>query len=596
MQRRHNAGASAGADAAPMPPTPAARLGRRPLSTPATPASNTDVDDRIPGDSWGLFVTRQPFCYPLQPREAPETTALLRRVLVPEPEPSAESEPPNADTNVADSGAAKNEASEPTDGDGDDAPTDHPPELCVNPDLIRWLCARFALAPEEAWALCVRARGDHNLALWALERRWRREGKDPFGLGAAAAAAAAAARTAAAGEAPVPGGTTEGPSATNNETNNDDSTNNNNGNKEDDAEGLTLPSLLPFGSYSLTALELYRPECFALCRFSLPSFLATRSPDVLAALHEAALCVAEAPGDTVANAARAFGSGGRRALLDAVLADDFFCEGSGTSDNGSEALADSEEGGAAAPAPLTVRSLLASHGVALADALQLPLGEYGSHGFYVRHAASDTAAGGFPNIGTGVAAAVLDLRAGIHTRFRFHAERIADTVSEHACKELVHFGQKGAHILRQPFWWAPTHSVEEYIRFKESLLQPSALVFELRYAVLAGPAGSPLPVFRNVAPLEEIKIAQHKFQKQYTENTRPGVSFSSEGAKLSVAHTAAGSSGGGMQMHTNPGRGLSAKTSLRDHGGFETKAFLQHGTVGYDERLWDGKYYKDNFH
>lgn len=234
-------------------------------------------------------------------------------------------------------------------------------------------------------------------------------------------------------------------------------------------------SFISPNSYGLVAVEKYDPETFCLLSVSCPTFESTRDPAVLEALHEVVLSAAEIPVDVP-----------RHGVVDKLL-------GEWTTESG-DLCAD----------------VLKQYGLGVVDCILLPYGDYSAQGFGLNHASED-----FPNIGTAASASCLDLRTGIHNRFRFHVERIADSVCDHAIHEAMHFGQQ-EHLLRQSYWFKPSYSVEEFIRFKERLLQPSANIFELRYALLMHPLFN-LKGYRNVVEMEKLAIQQHRFEKNYEE-------------------------------------------------------------------------------
>src|SRR3989338_7605105 len=115
----------------------------------------------------------------------------------------------------------------------------------------------------------------------------------------------------------------------------------------------------------------------------------------------------------------------------------------------------------------------------------------------------------------------MDLRSGIHKRFRFHAERNADSIAELLVREQMHFDQWYVNFLRQSFWFNPEYSVEDFIRYKESLLMPSATIFEVRTAVILHNCGGRRG-YRNIAEIEKVKIAQHKLEKGGKEQQMSG--------------------------------------------------------------------------
>ena len=309
----------------------------------------------------------------------------------------------------------------------------------------------------------------------------------------------------------------------------------------------------PFGSYGLVALESYVPEAFCLASFHFPSFEATRDPDVLEAVHELVLSAAELPLDTP-----------RSSIKDKFL--------SWTTDDGTRC-----------------EELMRKFDITLHDVVLLPHGEYSAVGFFVANPHNED----FPNIGVGAAACSLDLRTGIHNRFRFHVERIADSVAEHVALEQLHVGQE-VHVLRQPYWFHPDYSVEEFIRFKEGLLQPSASVFEMRYATMLAPVCG-TDSYRNLVELEKLKVAQHKYEKHYEDLTTPGKWLTTDGSQLQTVSAGTGGSGiAGSTMHrANNNPGSTEKTyetqtrSVRD--------VFQNSMQSHGDRIFS-RFYRSNHH
>lgn len=288
---------------------------------------------------------------------------------------------------------------------------------------------------------------------------------------------------------------------------------------------------MQFGAYGLVCMESYAPETFCLVSFSLPTFESTRDDAVLDVLHELTLSAAEIPLDVP-----------RRELVDRLT-------NHWTTDDGTPC-----------------RDLLEEYNITVNHIVLLPHGDYGAQGFFVLHPVKEST----PNIGTAVGATCIDLRTGIHNRFRFHVERIADSLSEHVVEEMVHYNQ-GVHILRQPYWLRPEYSVEEYIRFKESLLQPSALTLELRYSFLFAQMYN-LPTHSNVVEMEKLKIAQYKLEKHYEDSSGPGSFLTSDKKELQTVSSGAGAMtpGGAMTYDQHSAgkkkRPSSAGEELRRHG------------------------------
>ncbi|KAG5492366.1 hypothetical protein GH5_01285 [Leishmania sp. Ghana 2012 LV757] len=309
-----------------------------------------------------------------------------------------------------------------------------------------------------------------------------------------------------------------------------------------------------FGSYGLVCLESYAPETFCLVSYNLPTFSSTQSDEVLDAIHELTLSAAELPLDTP-----------RDRLVDRFVnhwttEDDVSCG-----------------------------DVLRAYDITVQNILLLPFGDYGVQGFHVLMPVKKET----PNIGVAAAACCMDLRTGIHNRFRFHVERVADSVSEHVLQEMLHYNQ-GVHLLRQPYWFRPEYSVEEFIRFKESLLQPSASTFEMRYAFLFAPQYA-LPHYRNIIEMEKLKIAQHKYEKHYEDFTAPGKWLTSDNAQLqTVAAGGGGSSvpGGAMHYHTNDS--ASIRTAMETRTG-PLRRTLAQSMQAHGDRVFS-RFYRNNVH
>nr|CCM19301.1 hypothetical protein, conserved [Leishmania guyanensis] len=309
-----------------------------------------------------------------------------------------------------------------------------------------------------------------------------------------------------------------------------------------------------FGSYGLVCLESYAPETFCLVSYNLPTFASTQTDEVLDAIHELTLSAAELPLDTPHDR-----------LLDKFLnhwttEDDVPCG-----------------------------AMLRAYDMTVQHILLLPFGDYGVQGFHVLMPVKE----GTPNIGVAAAACCMDLRTGIHNRFRFHVERIADSVSEHVVQEMLHYNQ-GAHLLRQPYWFRPEYSVEEFIRFKESLLQPSASIFEMRYAFLFAPQYG-LPHYRNIVEMEKLKIAQHRYEKHYEDFTAPGKWLTSDNAQLQTVAASAGGSnvpGGAMHNHTNDP--ASIQTAMETRTG-PLRRTLAQSMQAHGDRVFN-RFYRNNAH
>ena len=255
------------------------------------------------------------------------------------------------------------------------------------------------------------------------------------------------------------------------------------------------PAIIGPNAYGVVAVEKYDPETFCLLSLSCPSYECTQNEEVLEAIHEVVLSAAEIPVDCP-----------RNAVVDKLMGGEWAVEGGDQ-----------------------CRDVLRAHGIGVVDCVLLPYGDYSAQGFAV----ADPVHEDFPNIGTSAAATCLDLRTGIHNRFRFHVERIADSVADHVISEAIHFGQP-EHILRQSYWFKPSYSVEEFIRFKERLLQPSANIFEMRYTVATHHAFNLRP-YRNVVEMEKLQIQQHKFEKNYEEYAGGDTTPTSSGYQASSA-------------------------------------------------------------
>lgn len=310
---------------------------------------------------------------------------------------------------------------------------------------------------------------------------------------------------------------------------------------------------MKFGSFGVVCLESYAPEAFCLASYNLSSFDATQDDEILDALHELTLSAAELPLDTP-----------RDELLNRFLTD-------WTIESGE-----------------LCRDVLEKCDVTVSRIVLLPFGDYSVQGFHVLDPVKESV----PNIGTAAAACCLDLRTGIHNRFRFHVEKIADTISDHVLHEMIHYNQ-GVHLLRQPFWFHPSYSVEEYIRFKESLLQPSASTFEMRYAFLFSQMYN-LPSYCNVVEMEKLKVAQHKYEKHYEDFTAPGKWITSDGANLQTVVAAGGGSnapGGIMHYHSNEAHTI--------HTAMETRAAPLRKTLAesiqrHGDRVFS-RFYRNNY-
>ena len=308
------------------------------------------------------------------------------------------------------------------------------------------------------------------------------------------------------------------------------------------------------GYYGLVAMEVYSPELFCFVGFHCPSFEATRSDDVLDAMHEITLSAAELPADLPA-----------RNLVDKLLE------------------WDTEDGE-------RISDVLRSYDLAISQVVMLPFGDYSTQGFHVVKPVSDDT----PNIGIGAAACCMDLRTGIHKRFRFHIEKCADSVSEHVVQEALHFGQSDIHLFRQAYWFRPEYSVEEFVRFKESLLQPSATVFEMRYATLLHPF-SGQQGYRNIVEVEKLKVTQHKHEKHYEDITTPGQMITADRSQLqTVVSGGGGSSVAGGAAHKDSNAPGVANNSMETQAGPFRKVF-QESLQRHGDRALE-RFYRKNYH
>lgn len=310
---------------------------------------------------------------------------------------------------------------------------------------------------------------------------------------------------------------------------------------------------LPPKSYGLVALEAYDPECFCMLSVSCDTYEQTQDDDVLDAIHEVVLSAAELPLDMSRNAAV-------DKLREWTTEDDSPCV-----------------------------EVLEGVGLGLVDCILLPYGEYSAQGFFVLDPVKEDS----PNIGTAVGTCALDLRSGIHNMFRFHVERVADSVAEHVVREQLHFGQL-EHILTQPYWFKPSYSVEEMLRFKERLLEPSANLFELRYAVLHHHFLN-LPGYRNLVELEKLKHAQLAHDKHFEDFLDSGDSISRNAGTLHSEAGAAGATSGGSAYRegTTPGTDGEAYAAQADT--FRMMMTRNRGLLAQNDRFFS-HLYKNNFH
>jgi hypothetical protein len=323
---------------------------------------------------------------------------------------------------------------------------------------------------------------------------------------------------------------------------------------------------LPSHAYGLVAVEYYEPEVYCIANFAVPHYEHLTDPDVLEAIHELTLCAAEMPIDSSSEELK------RRFNTDWAT----------------------DSGDKCADLMKRIPGELQLHSVSL-----LALGEFSANGHYVLNPPN---ASDFPNIGVAAAACCLDLTTGMNARFRFEVERIADSICEHVAREHVYFGQQ-VHLLKQPYLWAPDFSVEDFLRYKESLMQPAAIMHQLRYTMshhhLDDQAGfarefgplrkekrfsaRPNP-YRNLVELEELKTKQHELGKHYKENATPANAFTRSG------HLVLMSSAGGENS------GFAGNAKYDDFGqvaDMEHRVLSSIGLTSASERLWL-RYYTDS--
>lgn len=305
------------------------------------------------------------------------------------------------------------------------------------------------------------------------------------------------------------------------------------------------------GDYGLVALESYEPETFCLVNYCMPNYESTKDEECLEALHELTLSAAEIPLDTPRREVAAkFTTGGW--------------------------TTDSDE---------SCAEILQMLGAGVRDVILLPFGEYSSQGFFIAHPDKN-----FGNIGTGAAAVCMDLRSGIHKRFRFHAERNADSIAEHLVREQMHFDQWYVNFLRQSFWFNPEYSVEDFIRYKESLLMPSATIFEVRTAVMLHNCGGRRG-YRNIAEIEKVKIAQHKLEKGGKEQQMSGNLMDANGLSkvINAAQTPQSS------QYVSQQSGKKGVDNNYKEISLENKVFDSAEANVHAERIWR-KYYRNNYY
>ncbi|RNF11452.1 hypothetical protein TraAM80_00898 [Trypanosoma rangeli] len=130
------------------------------------------------------------------------------------------------------------------------------------------------------------------------------------------------------------------------------------------------------------------------------------------------------------------------------------------------------------------------------------------------------------------------------------------------------------------------------MRFKESLLQPSASIFEMRYAVLLAEPYA-LEGYRNLVEVEKLKVAQHKREKHYDDFTSPAKWMTSDNARLQTVATDSGNAPGSMMhMQTNsPGTSKTAmetRTALLRH-------VLEKSIQDYGDRVFE-RFYRNNYY
>lgn len=305
------------------------------------------------------------------------------------------------------------------------------------------------------------------------------------------------------------------------------------------------------GSYGIVALEKYDPETFCVVNYSLPAYESLEDEALLETLYEVTLSAAELPKDVPMNR-----------LVDKLL-------GGWTTEDGDH-----------------IGESLREKGVGVTSVLLLPQGEYSVHGYSIVAPISEH----FPNFGSAVACTCIDLRTGIHSRFRRQAERIADTVSDHVVQEALHYGTQDAiHLLRQPLWFGPDHSVEDFLRFKESLLQPSFLIHELRHALSLHHMCGSKP-FRNISEMEKLKTMQFKLDKHFKEGAQSTKLFDSESGTPVVLGSGSGMKAGAS--YYNQQANLKGD-SFGDQVTAERAALTSAQVITADERIWQ-TFYRPN--
>jgi len=274
------------------------------------------------------------------------------------------------------------------------------------------------------------------------------------------------------------------------------------------------------GLYSVVAFDIFEGETFSCVEFNVKDPEVLMSEDFGDLAHEVALSAAEMPIDTP------------RSQITSKLIDEWTTE-------------DDEP----------IRALLKTYSdilkteVSITSALLLPYGAYAVQGFYMHNELSQDR----PNIGDALCAMSLELRSGIHTRFRETVERTADSLAEHVVKEKLHVDQD-AHICRQPFWWDPVHSVEEFIRMKERIMEPSMLIHEMKYMCHVAGA-SQVCSYRNIVELERLKVAEWRYGKNANPHISQGNAFSANdwGLNKSLAAMKGGGTAGNMDSGEGSG-------------------------------------------
>merc|ERR1712000_130682 len=154
----------------------------------------------------------------------------------------------------------------------------------------------------------------------------------------------------------------------------------------------------------------------------------------------------------------------------------------------------------------------------------------------------------------------------------------------------MHFDQWYVHFLRQAFWFNPDYSVEDFIRYKESLMMPSATVFEVRTAVMLHNLGG-RPAYRNIAEIEKVKIAQHKLEKGGKEQQMAGNLFDHNGGSKVINSMQAPQS----SQYLSNQSGKKGESNNYKEITLENKVFGAAEISVHAERIWR-KFYRNNFY